>query len=64
MLLKKLSGMGKTLLLTKLAWSFIRTGYRVLLYAPSNAATDELFTQTIAYLSVSLVEGNSDYIGI
>ena len=56
--------MGKTSLLAKLAWSFIRTSHRVLLCTPSNAAMDELFTRTMAHLSVSLAEGNSDYMGI
>ena len=64
MLLKGPPGTGKTSLLAKLAWSFVRTGHRVLLCAPSNAATDELFARTMAHLSVSLVEGNSDYMGI
>src|SRR5438876_6166799 len=64
MLLKGPPGTGKTSLLAKLAWSFVRTGHRVLLCAPSNAATDELFARTMAHLSVSLAEGNPDYMGI
>ena len=64
MLLKGPPGMGKTSLLAKLAWSFVRTSYRVLLYAPSNTAMDELFARTMAHLSISLAEENSDYMDI